>query len=95
MNPISKREIEVCSAIGDRLFTMLRLAAPPMATYHGATKLDVLMDLEFVNDVCPLDFDKLLAFDDGDFLHDMGGIYRHFDRMTKQLTDCFSPRASK
>lgn len=94
MNPISKREITVCSQIGDRLFTLLRLAEPP-TVYEGATKLDVLMDLEYVNEVCRLDFDKLLAFDDGDFLHDMGGIYRHFDRQTKQLTDCFAPRCSK
>jgi hypothetical protein len=68
---------------------------PPSGTYEGDTVLDVLMDLEFVNDVCPLDFDKLLAFDDQDFLHDLGGIYRHFNRETKTLEDGFNPRCSK
>ncbi len=58
-------------------------------------KLTTIMDLEYVNEICPLDFDILLAFDDGNFGHDINGIYKHFDRQTKTLNDCFSPRCSK
>ena len=43
---------------------------------------------------CPLDFGKLLAFSDGDFLHDIRGIQRHINRRTGALGDCFDPRCS-
>jgi len=58
-------------------------------------KLTTMMDLEYVNDVIPLDFDILLAFDDGNFGHDINGIYTHFDRATKTMGDCFCPRSAK
>lgn len=92
---MTKSDYENCSKICDRLFNMLRMHPSDMTTYHGAQKLDVLMDLEFVNDDCPLDFAKLLAFPDGDFLHDMAGIYVHFDRESKTMKDCFLPRSFK
>lgn len=92
---MTKSDYKTCSKIAQRLFNLLRLANPPMTAYRGDTVTDVILDLEYVNEVCPLDFDRLLTFDDGNFLHDMSGIYRHFDRQTKQLTDCFSPRCSK
>ena len=95
MNPISQRETTVCAAIAQRLFNLLRLENPPSDIYEGSTVVDVLMDLEYVNDVCRLDFDKLLAFDDSDFLHDLRGIYLHFNRETKKLENCFDPRCSK
>lgn len=41
---------------------------------------------------CPLDFDKLLAFPDFDFNHDIFGIRRFIDRSTGKLTRCFLPR---
>lgn len=42
----------------------------------------------------PIDFQKLLDFDDANFGHDVFGIRKHIDRTTGQLTDCFSPRCS-
>ena len=95
MNPISRKESLVCSEIAKRLFKLLRIQNVPIGIYKGAQILDVLMDLENVNDVCRLDFDKLLAFGDIDFLHDMGGIWDHFNRVTKQLENGFDPRCSK
>ena len=58
-------------------------------------RLDMMMDLEFTNDVCPLDWDQLAAFDAGDFGHDISGIYAHFNRDTRQLDDYFVPRCAK
>lgn len=42
----------------------------------------------------PLDFDKLLAFDDFSFMHDITGIYRNLNRDTGELENFFSPRCS-
>jgi hypothetical protein len=63
---------------------------------HGvkAKRLDIIMDLEFCDEDVALDFEKLAGFDDGDFGHDIAGIYRHFNRQTKKLEDCFVPRCA-
>lgn len=53
------------------------------------------MDLEACNMVCPLDLDKLLAFDDFNFSHDVCGIANHLNRETGELEDFFVPRCSK
>lgn len=42
-----------------------------------------------------LDFDKLLAFDEENFGHDIYGIIRHIDRSTGKLTRGFLPRCAK
>lgn len=53
------------------------------------------MDMEAANGVNgnePLDYGKLMDFDDADFVHDMAGIARHMDRATGQLMNHFVPR---
>jgi hypothetical protein len=56
---------------------------------------DQMMDLEAVHsNGCPLDFDKLLSFDDGNFAHDVLGIRQHIDRETGQLAGYFMPRCA-
>lgn len=42
----------------------------------------------------PLDLDRLLAFDDFNFMHDITGIYRHLNRDTGKLGNFFRPRSS-
>jgi hypothetical protein len=42
-----------------------------------------------------LRLDDLLAADDFNFIHDVGGINRHLDRETYKLMDGFSPRFSQ
>lgn len=87
---MTKREtMQTISDIADRALAVLS------AYGIRAQKIDLFMDLDYVNDVCPLDFDRLLAFDDENFAHDITGIYKHFDRATKTLKDCFVPRCSK
>lgn len=43
---------------------------------------------------CPLDFAKMLAFDDFNFAHDFTGIRNCLNRETGQLERCFVPRCA-
>jgi len=54
--------------------------------------IDLMMDLEFTHAAIPLRLDELLAADAGNFGHDIAGIYRHFNRVTKTMDDGFCPR---
>lgn len=59
--------------------------------------LTLQMDLEAVhsNDI-PLDFEKLLKFDDFSFWHDVGAIQRLINRNTGKLRDrYFLPRCAR
>lgn len=87
---MTKREtMKTISDVADRAIAFLQS--------QGITqdKLSIVMDLDYVDDIIPLDFDVLLAFDDANFGHDIAGIYRHFDRQTKTMGDCFCPRSAK
>lgn len=55
-------------------------------------RLSLIMDIEGTNDVCPLDLDALHNADRGNFLHDITGIYKHFNRVTLKLDNGFVPR---
>ena len=46
------------------------------------------------NHGCPLDFDKLLGFDNFNLMHDINGINRHLDHETGELDGRFLPRAA-
>ena len=43
----------------------------------------------------PLDWPRLLAADDFNFLHDMAGIASHLDRTTGRIDGFFRPRFCK
>jgi len=66
---------------------------------HGYTlpgdRVSRLMDLAAVAEHSTVDWVTLLAANDGNFLHDVGGIHRHIDRTTGELTDHFSPRFTR
>jgi len=56
-------------------------------------RLSASMDLTATHlNGCPLRLKDLLEADDFNFAHDVGGIARHIDRSTGQLTRCFLPR---
>lgn len=59
------------------------------------TKIDMFLDLTHTHDNCPLDFEKLLKFDDFSFYHDILGIADNLDRTTHELNNCFLPRCAK
>ena len=54
--------------------------------------IEVTMDISAVHAKCPLRLHDLLAADDFNFTHDLGGIYRHLNRDTGELENCFVPR---
>lgn len=61
----------------------------------GVKKLDFMMDLTAAHcNGCPLDLDDLLHAPHFDFVHDVFGIYRHLNRETGKLEDCFVPRCA-
>lgn len=61
-------------------------------------RMGFMMDLlaaDGMNGNPPIRLDVLLhKFKDSDFMHDIGGIYRHLDRKTGKLTGCFLPRCA-
>lgn len=58
--------------------------------------LSLEMDLSATHaNGCPIDFGKLLAFDDFNFIHDVSGIMNKIDRTSGKLTDCFLPRSAR
>jgi len=81
-----KDDLDLKLSIADRAVDVLRAAG------LNCSKTEALMDIDYVNEVCPLRLNELLNADDYDFAHDIFGIYRHFNRQTKQLEDCFLPR---
>lgn len=59
-------------------------------------KLSLEMDLSAANaNGCPIDFGKLLTFDDFSFLHDITGIQHHVSRISGRITGCFVPRSAR
>lgn len=77
---------ELLSNIADRWLSM---------GFVNDDKLSVFMDLEAVNEIVELDLEALFKANAFNFAHDMGGIYKHFNRQTKQLEDGFTPRHAK
>jgi len=55
-------------------------------------RLSLIMDIEFTHEICPLDLDALHNADKGNFTHDVGGILKHFNRITRKLDGGFVPR---
>lgn len=98
MTETTKQDFETMSEIANRALTMYARAATiaELRQYNPIRddKLTVMMDLESANDCIPLDLDKFLSFDDGNFGHDMFGIRRHLNRETKQLENSFVPRCA-
>ena len=86
---ITKREFGLMSKVANRGLTVMHGLG-----YTGLQKLDLMMDLEYAHEDSPLDFEKILGFDDGDFAHDIFGIYRNFNRETKTVDNFFLPRCS-
>lgn len=85
----TKAETEIINRIANRA---VKLAKEIGFDYP---KQDALMDLKACH--CngnPLDLRRFEQADDSNFGHDVFGIYRHIDRSTGQLKDCFSPRFS-
>jgi hypothetical protein len=61
-----------------------------------ADRVDVMMDITACHcNGTPLNLEKLLAFDDFNFAHDVVGIRTHINRRTGEINDCFLPRSAR
>lgn len=62
-------------------------------TGHDTDRLSLVMDIEACHYfACALDLEGLLNAADFDLVHDVSGIWRHYDPDTHTLTGCFMPR---
>lgn len=88
----SKADSDLISKITARFLEMMRRIP---GGFVVPIAMDVHMDLSATHsNGCPLDLGRLLAAEDDDFAHDVGGIRRHLDRETGELMDCFVPRVA-
>lgn len=63
---------------------------------HWYERLTLIMDLAATNaNGCPMDFARLLAADDFNFLHDIAGVARHINRRTGLMDHRFLPRCAR
>ena len=86
----TKEEHMLISAIAKR--------AVEMAAKQGKEypMMDAVMDINACHsNGCPLKLAELLEAPPFDFAHDVFGIYRHINRQTGQLEDCFLPRYAR
>lgn len=70
-------------------------AMTPKANRKGYHRQNLVMDLtaaDGVNGNTALDWDRLIAADDFNFLHDVFGISKHINRNTGRLGGHFLPR---
>lgn len=64
---------------------------------HGVARSKLEIEMDVVATHCngnPLRLKDLLSADDFNLLHDVGGIFRHLDRESGALQNCFRPRFS-
>ena len=57
-------------------------------------KMTVVLCLLDAQEVVPIDLDKLLSAGDANIMHDVMGVFRHWNPVTKKMEDCFHPRCA-
>ena len=84
---IKKEDLQTMSRIANR--------AIKLGINLHVDKLSLVMDIESADDISPLRLDELLHANDGDFIHDIGGIQQNLNRKTKEMDNCFVPRYAR
>lgn len=91
-NDVERATIGLCAR---RAISMMSRSHRPKGD-DGDLWRDWCMDLAATHaNGCKLDLDKLLAFDNFNFAHDVFGIREHLDRKTGKLKDFFLPRCAQ
>ena len=65
------------------------------ALFPNYKRITMGLDLLNAHDDVGIDFSRLLAFDNMDFIHDIMGIRNNMNRETGKLENCFLPRCAK
>jgi hypothetical protein len=93
---LTRNDLTTIHAIADRaaaLFVDLGVATQANAKF---VKTITAAELAIVHgDIVELRLTDLLAADDANFAHDIGGIHRHLSLGQTKLKDCFLPRFAK
>lgn len=56
-------------------------------------RLTIVLGLtECHENACKLNLEALAKASDFELMHDVSGIFKHYDRKSAKLTDCFLPR---
>lgn len=81
----------------DPIFSSIGSRAAAIAAAHrrDVNAQEIAVTIACAHASRPLDLERLLAADDGNFTHDVFGICRHYDVVTGGMRDCFSPRFTK
>lgn len=88
-------EMELIERIADRA-QEAGLCRGERKPRHWYERLTLIMDLAATNaNGCPMDFERMLAADDFNFLHDIAGIARHINRRTGLMDHRFLPRFAR
>ena len=85
----TKEDFLLISDLADRALALFERIGQPQQ------KIDVMMDIENTHKIIPLKLVQLTFAPETDFVHDMVGIYNNFNRRTKQMDNCFSPRYAR
>lgn len=90
MTRTSKEQFKLISKAADKVLEYLNEWHMPVRE-----KWQIMMDFEYVNRICPLDFELLLSNDEI-LLHDYAGICKHFNRATLNWNEnaLFVPRSA-
>ena len=76
----------------DDMLTIMQIVKRAKSLNPAVNGMTANMDICAAHNSCPLKLDELLAADDFNFAHDVFGIFRHIDRRSGTLQDCFLPR---
>jgi Family of unknown function (DUF6874) len=92
MTDATAADIKTIHAIADRAVELYeRLGMFAKQSEARFARYAIAMEIMTVHRrITPLRLDEMLAADDSNFAHDIGGIHRHLDG--DRLTDCFMPR---
>lgn len=91
----SRKDFDLISKIIRRAITLTRHYDPHFDPQKETSIGGIRMDITAVHcNGCPLDLQKLLDFDNFNFLHDVGGILRNLNRATCELENSFLPRSA-
>ena len=86
---MTSEEYRIIGEIAKRAFKLT-------GSLTSASQMDYFMDFcAVVEGGTPLDLQKLLAFDDENFAHDVIGVHLTLNHTTKKLDGEFCPRCAK
>lgn len=76
----------------NELINDIMMRAAKLNETFNTKRISLLLDLQATHINYGLDLEALFHANDFNFMHDVSGIWNHFDRVTKRLDSAFTPR---